>query len=63
MAAPWATASSGEAEASGVFPVKRRSMSETIGIRVEPPTSSTRSTLAHVIPASRTTCAAVDSVR
>ena len=42
-AAPWATASSAATEASGGLPETCWSMSRTMGMRVEPPTSRTRS--------------------
>ena len=46
-AAPWATASSAATESSGSMPDSRRSISRTIGMRVDPPTSRTRSRSLH----------------
>ena len=62
-AAPWATASSAATEASGGLPLTFCSMARTIGIRVEPPTSSTRSRSDHSMPAARRACTQVNRVR
>ena len=51
MAAPCATASSGEIDRSSSFPVIDCNISQTAGIRVDPPTSNTRSISAHCSPA------------
>ena len=62
-AAPWATASSAETEASGSLPDSSCSIWRTIGIRVDPPTSSTRSMSVQVQPAARSVCLVVKRVR
>ena len=62
-AAPWATTSSGDSDRSGSLPVTRRSISTTMGMRVAPPTSRTRSIWSQVRPAWFTTSDEVVSVR
>ena len=62
-AAPWATASSAATEASGALPLIFCNIARTIGMRVEPPTSSTRSRSDHSRPAARRACTQVKRVR
>ena len=62
-AAPWATTSSGDMERSGSLPVTVGSISPTMGMRLDPPTSSTRSICRQLSPACLTTSEVVVSVR
>ena len=62
-AAPRATTSLTASELSGGLPVRSRSICPVIGMCVEPPTSSTRSTCSQVRPAWRSTCCVVSRVR
>ena len=62
-AAPRATTSLTASELSGGLPVSSCSICRVIGMCVEPPTSSTRSTWSQVRPAWRSTCCVVSRVR
>ena len=62
-AAPWATASSAATEVSAGLPETFWIMSWTMGMRVEPPTSRTRSTCGQPSPAAFNACTTVNRVR
>ena len=62
-AAPWATASSADTEASGSIPDSRNSIAVTWGIRVDPPTRMIRSISIQVKSESATSLRTVNRVR